>query len=465
MRPQRYRIAIASILSGLSFWANPAQAADVLTAENFAAFCGEDPQPGTVADIEKIAEWIVDQATRPIGLERRLELLRAGLARAEDAGYADTPFMYMVGPASKNDDDNDTIGKPFGDFGDDTAKRDLANAAAHQIAKLRNDVLDELESYHQAPQPRYKASEEPGFNARRLFETDSGITIECFQDHAASRAGTDGGSLFDGAFRLTKTVDDLTKMGSDGTREGAFSDIKPAEISFIEDIENDGSDFGIDATAGIVINADGGRLLPYVQYKHLEAAGASTSADIHTLAPGFEYRGRRVGNRVAATLGFGAKAVLDLEQDSRQFVGNASLTPTIQIGKRRLFGEPLRVGSVFFRPDLTLVGKAAGVLDAGSNVDLQTVDGYLAVGGLASVSITLPGVRVVQDFTAQASFNHLQYVAGGLNRDNANRLDAALSYQFPDYRNLSLSFAYSNGEDLDTFLEEESYRLVLGLKF
>lgn len=443
--------------------AGPASATKLLTVGAAPSIC-RSANGGAAVDRVELARLMLSRAGIPNDLEERgraaaREFNRRGANRdGSRRRQSMAELAYIVANAS---------GDPFGDRRDDDGYAEAQERLKGEVRALELDFV-ELDGKLSAPYRLERSAVE--FGTQNFLDPDNGLVVACVD--AATQSGEAVGTEPDAVLksiseRFRLSVEPLGLRDPTGSRTKTLKNVDPAELSFENNIEDGATVFAVDGAAGVVLfpgAAGRAEHIMYVAYKHQSPGGTSQKPDIHHASPGYLYTFTDHLGSMPYTLSLSPSVLFDLEEESSQLRAEATAEPAFD-----LLGFPIgkysRRGQLWIRPDLKLRARGASVLDAGSDGELAAADDYFAVGGIVDVRVRLPDVRPLENLTLSASFDHLQFVAGGLRRSNANRIETALSYAPPDYPYLALSLRYANGEDMDTFQREELYKLVLGLRF
>ena len=464
MRSRNVRTSALALALFAMASTDAAAATAMLGAANLDRLCGVDAQPGTELDRAELAALLLDRAEVP---HRLRENGRASAQAAGKSGPA-AELSYVIARARRS---SKPRGEPFGaaGFDDDGYKK-----AQSRLEKQLDLLEDDFNLYRGREGTVYRLpADPPKLTAKQYFELDGRAVITCHgKPKTAGEKPGDAPGATGVHFRLAQSARGLA--GPVDSRAKDLGDVDPAEFSFVNNVEDDSSVFGIDGAAGMLFQPGGidgkWQVLGFAEYKRQSPGGASKKEDIHKVAPGASliYRDNlaHIGTvPLPYSLTLSPRLLFDLEQDSSQATVDVTGEPSFPLFGNLQVGSYGSIGPLWIRPDIVLRGRAASVLDSGTDGDLQGADDYLAVGGLADLQFRLPFVTPFENFTLGLSFDHLQFVAGDLRRDNANRFEAALSYTPPEYQTMVVRLQYANGEDMDTFQREESYSLAVGLRY
>ena len=234
-----------------------------------------------------------------------------------------------------------------------------------------------------------------------------------------------------------------------------------AQISLRNDRENDVETFGVSGVLGFRYSTF--QFIPYVKYEKNDTTGAD-EPDIEVLSPGILWSThRRLGTNITADWSLNPTVNLDLEQDSERLTLRGVFGPAVSIGNWDWFGGYLPIsGPVLLRPDLKFQVEASHVLDPGRSMEIP--DDYLGLGGEGELKIGIRDVKVLQDFVGSVSYRHLEMLGDEEVKD-VSRFETALLYSVPGNNNLAVQFAYENGDNAETFQEEELFKITLGFRY
>ena len=237
-----------------------------------------------------------------------------------------------------------------------------------------------------------------------------------------------------------------------------------AEISLRNDRENDVETFGVSGVLGFRYGTF--QFIPYVKYEKYEKKDTTGAdeADIEVLSPGILWSTHgRLGTNITADWSLNPTANLDLEQDSERLTLRGVFGPAVSIGDWDWFGGYLPTsGPVLLRPDLKFQVEASYVLNPGRSMEIP--DDYLGLGGEAELKIRIRDVKVLQDFVGSVSYRHLEMLGDEEIKD-VSRFETALLYAVPGNNNLAVQFAYENGDNAETFQEEDLFKITLGFRY
>jgi hypothetical protein len=261
--------------------------------------------------------------------------------------------------------------------------------------------------------------------------------------------------------RLRGTVKDLT------IKADKLADAKPASISFQRNEEADTETFGLNGVLAVRFGDSAGVFdaMPFISYENTSVTGKK--GDVDKISPGLllGYKVERPEFAVHARVEL--SYMDDIEQDARQAKIRAYVDPAFALGEGRgvLFGSELApLGPVRFRPDLTIIVDGSHVYDAGTSSELAGAEDYLGLGGEASLRTRLDLGQPISDFVLQLGVRRLQ-LFGDIHDNDATRWFANLAYSPQNFPYVGFRFAFSKGDNDDTFQDEEKYALELTLRY
>lgn len=294
-----------------------------------------------------------------------------------------------------------------------------------------------------------------------------GPTIECAsqpgQQQAAASSGAPVGEPVRRYFGIRKNVDDFRYSQSD---EG-FKKLERANLSFKEDYIADSQSFGIEGVAGYTlgpapIGRAFGQITPFVSYKQdtINKPGATQDQGVYNLGGGL------VGDilfpigRMYQDLQLYPKYVHSFADDSDSLISTIVYTPEPAwpfIGQIRYIVP--NALSAQFTPQL----KAAYgvVFDAGTNPILLEKGDYFRWG--PKIALALYGEKWLRGFQFFLSYEY--YDVSNAKIQSLERFEAALNYTIGEKELWALQLKYVNGQDFDTWEDQEQVTLGAGLKY
>lgn len=301
-------------------------------------------------------------------------------------------------------------------------------------------------------------------SAAELFRPGSGHVILCERtdptggpSSSTAPAGSSGSNgpgptpAASPAFRVRGTVADLT------TEDVELATLKPATLGLAIDEAADTETVTVKGVAGWRIDGllPGWSATPFVSY---ELKDVTTGEDIDKVSPGILF-----GHSYQRT-GFGAETRLELaymidrEQSSEQVKARLYIDPAFRVGDNLVFGNWLTTAPLRLRPDVTLIADYSDVRDPGSSPSL--VDGsYRGFGLDANLLIRWDDYPPVEGFTLRVGRRHL-WLSGDIAIDDAARWYGRLEYAVKTSP-VGIAITYSEGENDDTFQEEDKINLEL----
>lgn len=301
-------------------------------------------------------------------------------------------------------------------------------------------------------------------SAAELFRPGSGHVILCERTGPSGGAngptGTGGSTGSSGsgpppaaspAFRVRGTVADLT------TEDVELATLKPATLGLAIDEAADTETVTVKGVAGWRINGllPGWTAIPFVSY---ELKNVTTGDDIDKVSPGIlfghSYQRTDFGAETRLELAY----LIDREQSSEQVKARLYIDPAFRVGDNLVFGNWLTTTPLRLRPDVTLIADYSNVRDPGSSPSL--VDGsYRGVGLDANLLMRWDDYPPVEGFTLRVGRRHL-WLSGDIAIDDAARWYGRLEYALKSSP-VGIAITYSEGENDDTFQEEDKINLEL----
>lgn len=319
--------------------------------------------------------------------------------------------------------------------------------------------------------------DEPRFNSAQLFDERPVYEIACFPtpgaapngpvtpepgpvtptpDRAAQMAGirTRAPTAPPPAFRVRGAASDLYLSGSD------LSVLKPATIGFSRDEIASTETVTINAAVGLAFETPDlvWAATPFVAWSYKDVTGAG---DIDLLTPGVLLSHRLAGDDVVLHSRLELAYLINREQSSEQLRARLYVDPTIRTPGGLLFGDWLnRDARVRFRPDLTLIADLSEVRDPGSNAAFLAGGSYQGLGGDLRL---LVDSAAVEGLTLLVGRRQL-WLSGDLAIDEAARWYGRLEYKFKTSP-IGLALTYSEGQNDDTFQDEDTTTLELTFRY
>jgi hypothetical protein len=310
--------------------------------------------------------------------------------------------------------------------------------------------------------------------ARDLFSQDTRVRIRCLTVSASTNHESKPPLTFP---PLAMTLGDYFlirgKVEELALPREKIRDADAAEISFrkntkVPDIFQVDAVFGLDVT-DIAPKIEGLRYIPYVRYQRTDVhPNTKKINDVHVVSPGFLLDYLYIGDSMSAEAGLYPTATLDREQDSEILKLKGFVAPSFSIGSERdskvfLGGYLPLIGPLTVRPDLKLLAEMGHVFAKGSSTDIDDDDQYAGLGGEASLKFRFPMVPILTHFVPSVSYRDLRLISG--KKHAIRRVTTMLTYAFPQNPNLVINFSYENGENEETFQDEEFWKLSLGVRY
>lgn len=453
------RVLQASIYSLTTlFSVQTADAGNILTPDRQSELCRQAEDDQRIIDPKRLAYAVVGEARIPFDL-----LDRANLEGEADGSITEDEIYHAVTEASENP------------FGPQPIPTPPVVAEAQEALQLTLLELQVVLSDGRTADRRFvvdrQATEGSGPTVDDLFKIPAGVRVICISADDAGSVDNDQQNGGFGRF-ISAVAQGLLIRGkvTELTRDRSkISSIDTADISFLRDEEANSSTFGIDGVLGY--NVDLGprwSVIPHLRYERRDTDSQSGSEDIELLSPGVLASYDYSGEYLSAALAVNPKYQFDLEQNSERLTLQAFAVPTLELGDGGpiLFGGWQDItGPLEIRPNIVLLAEAADVVDAGDSQELAGVDSYFGLGGDASIKLRLDDIPVLSEFVVEAGYRHLEFIGGGIDEDSISKFSAGIFYSIPNNENIAIKFSYENGEDEETFQDEEFYKLSLGIRF
>lgn len=322
--------------------------------------------------------------------------------------------------------------------------------------------------------------DEPRYNPARLFDERPLYEITCtraavgpMQDGPATPGPdtgprtppTDGAAGTAGigtrppsgpppALRVRGAASDLYLSGGD------LSVLKPATLGFARDEVANTETVSFNAAIGLAFETADltWAATPFVAWQYKDVTGAG---DIDRVSPGLLLTHRLAREDTALHSRLELAYVVDREQSSEQLKARLYVDPAIRTPDGVLFGGWLRSEGPFrFRPDLTLIADLSEVLDPGSNAAFLAGGSYQGLGGDLRLLIDY---APVEGLTLLVGRRQL-WLSGELALDEAGRWYGKLEYKFKTSP-IGIALTYSEGENDDTFQNEDTTALELTFRY
>jgi len=433
----------------------PAAEAGILSEATKANLCTRTYGGVSAVDPDKLAFEIVKVAGATEYLDRANDAgVEDGVINLRSVGGRQSDAAYMV----------TRTGNPA--FKDVSAA--LAQALVNEVLPVLDPKRDGLKVSETLT---YRAVRRDGLavvrnpSVDRVFEEDAPYVILCQEKKTAEDAEPTPDTRPGERPRVAAARIPLRIRGAVPDLTVSLKDIKaakPATIGFDKDEVADKSTFAVKGVAGLHFGDKHGvyDAIPYLAYERKRVTGAG---DIEKISPGLllGYRIETYDYSVHSRLE--ASYVFDEEQDAEQGKLRLYISPAFRLGESggTLFGTPLKgLGDLRLRPDLTLIGDASTVPDAGTSTELAGVDDYYGLGGELSLRL---GHVAVPNFTLKLGVRYLE-LFGEIGADNATRYYGALEYS-PASTPFGIALTFSEGENDDTFQREDKFGLSLTVRY
>ncbi len=260
--------------------------------------------------------------------------------------------------------------------------------------------------------------------------------------------------------RLTGEVDDLPKNRS------KLGNVKPAELSISQDLQEDEKSYQVRAVAGYEFGIERGTslqtsLIPFLLYERFFDGEID---QIDKLGLGIQ-EAITVNLADYAKNDFAVTPLYLTDSDLRSDVGLLKLrwTPTLAQSSSIPLGFKREFGPALLQLDLDALADIGRVFDPGDNADLDDEDDFFRLGG--RFGLRLRGAPNHWFDQIELSITNKYLTNVGSEIEDLYRLDASLSYLFPDDDHYRLSFAYVNGRTDDTLELTEYWKTQFGVRF
>lgn len=227
--------------------------------------------------------------------------------------------------------------------------------------------------------------------------------------------------------------------------------------------------------------------IPYLQftYSTVDSDDDAKDKSVRELTPGFQLaRNFGVGtldpelktfcNPLCWRMSGDVAYTFDLAQDARvlRARGQAELL-ALRIGGKAVFDGTDRIPihgarwSILYHPKIAAITEVGHVFEAGTSEDFMTLedDQYVGFGGMAGLSlrplVQNESLAALNRFTLSAAYRRLSILSGTL--EDQTQFLAEIDYKITD--NVSLKASYLEGQNLNTFQDEELTKIGLGFKY
>jgi len=300
-----------------------------------------------------------------------------------------------------------------------------------------------------------------------LSGTDGTVTIQCFPPAVQQQAAAAGKQIpAEGPrhyFGIRKNIDDFRYSQNDPE----FKKVERASLTFKHDYEADSESVGIDGVAGYTfgpapIGRSQLRFTPFLQYKQNTVNNPGTASDqgVYDLGVGAVggilfpigniYQDLQLYPKYVHSYRNGAETLVTSlvysPQPAWAFIGHATyIVPNVL--------------SAQFTPQL----KAAyGVVyDDGGDPALLEKGQYSRWG--PKIAVALYGEDWLKGFLVNVSYE--TYEVSNAQISSLERFEASLNYTIGEKELWALQLKYVNGQDLDTWEDQDQVTLGAGLKY
>lgn len=425
-------------------------------AATFAATANEhgtSPHDLTAAEAVEVLRALSPTSPRPVGSEPTPPPRPFGpdidLATDKEAGEAWT-----------------RVGNVTLELGDLSRRPATAGRVTYQLVRIGDPVI---------------AEDEPRYNPARLFDERPLYEITCTRAPTPTPTPDGSATPVPGPGPRTPRPDGTAGTAGIQTRpptapppslriRGAASDLylsggdlsvlKPATLGFARDEIANTETVSFNAAVGLAFETPDlvWAATPFVAWQYKDVTGAG---DIDRVSPGVLLTHRMAGDDLVLHSRLELAYVVDREQSSEQLKARLYVDPAIRTPGGLLFGDWLRRdGPVRFRPDLTLIADLSEVRDPGSNAAFLAGGSYQGLGG---------DLRLLMDYAPVEGLTLLVgrrqlWLSGDLALDEAGRWYGKLEYKFKTSP-IGIALTYSEGENDDTFQNEDTTALELTFRY
>ncbi|MBE9069334.1 hypothetical protein IQ260_22070 [Leptolyngbya cf. ectocarpi LEGE 11479] len=438
----------------------------------------------------------------------------------DDYASGQNPFCRLAG---ENQAEYDTCSQtPVSDFRDDCYSLNTKTAPRWKAAycSLHVNAQDFGSNFSQAPEPKdtttyfawSDAALERYYNddrnailpnlangarlgSSRLLRdltstTDSNVYLRC-----STPPKDDEPQLVSSFLRIRGKPADLLKPGigdieienADGKKSeatvrklqrAAFKKYSAAQISLRNDRAGDTTTFSVNGSVGIPVidrtqkehhfkNA----LVFGAHYERSKTNSPTKTTNVHVLSP-LAIWSAKLEKGIGFNYGAQALYSIDFAQEAKKLVITTEASPIL--GSYPLFLQEnyevrnnwLPNTGIYLSPSATLFLEAADILDPGTSAELAGAEVYYGIGG--EIGVVLEADRPLnffKNFSVEAGFRHLEFVAGDINLNGASRFNVGLNYALPGAEHLFMKLEYVDGRNVKTFQDENFIDVTLGLRF
>jgi len=328
---------------------------------------------------------------------------------------------------------------------------------------LHSFLVRNASSYHDASYQVVGPASVENF----LIGTEGTVTIRCFPPVAQQQAAAAGKRIpAEGPrhyFGIRKNIDDFRYSQNDPE----FKKVERASLTLKHDYEANSAAFGIDGAAGYTfgpapVGRSQLRLTPFVQYKQNTVNNPGTAKDQGVYDLGVGAVGGilfPIGN-FYQDLQLYPKYVDSYSNDAETLVTNLVYSPEPAWA---FIGHATNVVPNVLSAQFTPQLKAAyGVVyDDGGDPTLLEKGEYFRWG--PKIAVALYGEDWLKDFLVNISYE--AYDDSNAKITSLERFEAALNYTIGEKELWALQLKYVNGQDLDTWQDQDQVTLGAGLKY
>lgn len=268
-------------------------------------------------------------------------------------------------------------------------------------------------------------------------------------------------------FRLSKDIDGLTEERGGPDKLGK---IDAAEISYVDDRENDNTTFNITATAGFdfstnpKVNSIVFFRMERQRVRDHDGNPVANEDDISKFTGGYIYGADKES---IGRYDLSAFYTADTEDDSKLGSFRMAWEPAflqeidaIPFGGSRDFWK----GGPSWAVDAKAIAYGGYVFDAGTNADLKDKDAFVRAGGSIKATVwPAPDHPSLNRVSFDASAKHLFNIIG---QHSVTWLTAGANFDIDAVGgNVILRFGYEKGDDEETLEHTDKIKMSLGVRF
>ena len=274
-------------------------------------------------------------------------------------------------------------------------------------------------------------------------------------------------------------IDDVAvKKDIDGGSH--FKKLKTASIAFTDNKETKTQTISIDTVVGVgTPTSTKDHLYGFLAYEHEDTDtddpdDDDSSKDVNLLKPGVMWARSLAGgpndrDTLFGSFGLVAYPAYDFAQDSEAFHLRAfinDITFNIPGGTAGVCGRevPLFNANISWNCRLNTFIEVVHVMEAGTNTDFATLedDQYVGLGAEVGTQIGFGSVDALKPIVLKASYKYMSILEGDL--DDPDRFTASIIYKIPK-SNFEVGLTYEEGQNFDTFVDEEALKFTSGWKY